>query len=222
MAFELKYLGHSAFEISTEKGNLLIDPFLALNPNYQPQNIKDIFVTHGHSDHLGSAIEISKNQGATITAIFELANYCVAKGSLTNGVSFGGELNFEWGKAIFIPAFHSSSTPEGIYAGEPAGILFEIEGLKLFHAGDSGLTQEYKTLNELYKPNIAILPIGGHFTMDISHACIAAEWIGAKTIIPMHYNSFPPIKVDVNLFKTEIEKLGKTCLVPQINETIHF
>lgn len=218
----IKYLGHSAFEFQTKEGNILIDPFIAQNPEYTPKNISDIFVTHGHCDHLGSAVEISKAQKATITAIFELANYCEAKGGITNGVSMGGKISFPWGWALFTPAFHSSSTPEGHYAGAPAGILFEIEGTRIFHAGDTALNSEMKVIKDIYAPQIALLPIGGHYTMDIEQAVIAAEWLGVDIVIPMHYNTFPPIKANPELLKAELAANGINTVILNKNESIEF
>lgn len=220
MAFDLKYLGHSAFEINNNGDYILIDPFLGVNPSYNWQNlnIKEIFVTHGHSDHLGSAIEIAKAKDARITAIYELANYCADKGAMINPVGLGGWVDYDWCNAIFLPAMHSSSTPDGAYAGCPCSILFDLNGIKIFHAGDTCLNQEMKIIKDMNKPDIALLPIGGHFTMDINSAVIAAEWIGAEIIIPMHYNTFPQIKADVNKFKILIENLGKQCVIMGIND----
>ena len=211
----IKYLGHSAFEITTKGKKILIDPFLAGAQNYVPQDIYDIFVTHGHSDHLGSAIDISNRTGAPITAIFELANYCAQKGTRINGVGLGAWKGYSWGRAIFVPAFHSSSTPDGNYAGCPAGIIFEIEGNLIYHAGDTCLNSEMKVIGELYQPDISMLPIGGTYTMDIEHAVIASSWLQSSTIIPMHYNTFAAINVDIEEFKRRIREIGKLPVVLQ-------
>ena len=219
---KIKYLGHSAFEIQTQNGNILIDPFISQNPQYTPENVTDIFITHAHGDHLGSAIEISKEQKATITAIFELANYCAQQGAVTNGISMGGKIYFPWGWALFTPAFHSSSTPDGQYAGAPAGIMFEVEGRKFFHAGDTALNSEMKTIKEIYSPQIAMLPIGGHYTMDIEQASIAAEWLGVDIVIPMHYNTFPAINADANLFKQTLATNGINTKILNKNECFEY
>ena len=219
---KITYLGHSAFEIETSKGKILIDPFLAFARNYNPQNISDIFVTHAHADHLGNAIEISKKTGAKITAIFELANYCASKGANTEGISLGGWINYDWGKVIAVPAFHSSSTVEGIYGGAPCGFIFEIEGKYLYHAGDTSLNSEMKILGELYNIDLAMLPIGGHFTMDIEHALIASEWLKTESIIPMHYNSFNAIKVNIETFKSLAQEKNKKPIVLNIYDQIEF
>ena len=213
---QIKYLGHSAFEIEISNKKILIDPFLVMSPNYNSDGVTDIFVTHGHGDHLGSAIEISKKTGAKITAIFELANYCASKGAVVNGINLGGWINYDWGKVIAVPAFHSSSTPEGDYAGCPCGYIFEIGGQKIYHAGDTCLNSEMKVIGELYSPEVSILPIGGYYTMDINQAVIASEWLQTKTVVPMHYNTFDAITVDIDEFEKKIKSTGKEVLILQI------
>lgn len=199
---DLKYIGHSAFEFRIKDKSILIDPYVSINPKYdwRQSNITDIFVTHAHADHLGEAMEISKEKKAPITAIVELAGYCEKQGCETHGINFGGWLNFDWGRAIFLPSFHTSSLPDGSYGGEAAGILFDIEGVRIYHAGDTALTSEMKIIKELYAPNIALLPIGGYYTMDVEHAAVAAKWLGVQIVIPMHYNTFPTIKADLQRF----------------------
>lgn len=217
----ITYLGHSCFEIETKGKKILIDPFLVMSPNYNPEGVTDIFLTHGHSDHLGSAIEISKNTGAKITAVFELANYCISKGAKAEGINLGGWSEFDWGKVIAVPAFHSSSTPEGIYAGCPCGYVFAIEGNAIYHAGDTCLNSEMKTIGELYQPDIAMLPVGGKYTMDIEQAVIASEWLGASAIIPMHYNTFDGIKINVEDFERQIRDLSKIPVILKIGQSFN-
>ena len=219
---QIKYLGHSAFEIKSKDHKILIDPFLLMCPNYKPINITDIFVTHGHADHLGSAIEISQKTNANITAIFELANYCSSKGANTIGINLGGWMNYKWGKVATVPAYHSSSSPEGIYTGCPCGFIFEIENKKIYHAGDTCLNSEMKLIGDFYKPDIAILPIGGHYTMDIEQALEAIKFLNADKIIPMHYNTFEAIKVDLSEFKNKVQNLGKEPIILEVNETYEF
>ena len=206
---KITYLGHSAFEIKTEKSKIIIDPYLVCFPNYDREDITDIFVTHGHGDHLGSALDLSRKTGAKINAVFELANYCSAQKANANPVGLGAWIDYPFGRAIFLPAFHSSSTPDGNYAGCPAGILFEIEGKRIFHAGDTCLNYEMKVLKKVFKPDIAMLPIGGVYTMDIEQATIAADWIGADIVIPMHYNTFNAISANVGKFAADVTKQGK-------------
>ena len=216
----ITYLGHSAFEIKINDKKILIDPFLVKMPNYDYSDVTDIFVTHGHGDHLGSAIEISKQTGATITAVFELANYCATKGANVNGINLGAWLDFDWGRAIAVPAFHSSSTPEGIYAGCPCGFVFEIEGKVIYHAGDTCLNSEMKIIGDIYQPDIAILPIGGQYTMDIEMAVIASEMLNVTAVIPMHYNTFETINIDITDFERQIREKGKMPIVLNVGQTL--
>ena len=212
---DLRYIGHSAFELKFEKNSILIDPYVSNNNDYNwhESNITDIFVTHGHSDHLGQAIEIAKEKNATITAIVELAQYCKEQGCKVRSVNFGSWINYDWGRVVFVPAYHTSSLPDGRYAGEAAGIIVDADKIRIYHAGDTALTSEMKTIKELYRPNIAMLPIGGTYTMDAEHAAVAASWIGAQTVIPMHYNTFPEIEADVQKFITLVQMNNTNCAI---------
>lgn len=216
----ITYLGHSAFEIETKNSKILIDPFLVKSPNYNPDGVTDIFVTHAHGDHLGSAVEIAKQTGATITAMFELANYCANEGAKVNGIGLGSWINYPWGRVIAVPAFHSSSIDYKFNGGCPCGFVFEIEGRTLYHAGDTALSSEMKVIGELYEPDVAMLPIGGHYTMDIEHAVIASKWLNVSGVIPMHYNTFEQISVDINEFERQIRELGKLPLIMKVGETL--
>lgn len=219
---KLKYLGHSAFEIITGEYKILIDPFLVKAPDYDCSGVTDIFVTHGHADHLGKAPQIAMKTGAVITAIFELAKHCSRYGVDVNGISLGGWMEYPWGRVIAVPAFHSSSSDDGAYTGSPVGFIFDIEGKKIYHAGDTSLNSEMKVIGEIYHPEYSILPVGGHFTMDIPHACIGAQWLNTKNVIPMHYNTFPQIETNIDGFKLGIEKLGMNPVVMKIEESIEI
>ncbi len=219
---KITFIGHSAFKITGENHSILIDPFISGNPVSAFSDLKadDILVTHAHSDHLGDSIEISKKTGARITAIFELANYCGEKGAKARGINIGGKVPFSWGSAYWLPAAHSSGTPDGKYGGVPSSILVNIGGKSIYHAGDTGLHYDMKMIGEFYKPEIALLPIGGFYTMGINEAVKAAQWLESKKIIPMHYNTFPPIKADPEEFKAEIETIGKECVILKPGESI--
>ena len=209
MTVEIKYLGHSAFQFNVAQKQILVDPFLSQSPWYEG-NLSEfkpnhIFLTHAHADHLGDAIELSKRTGATIHAVFELANYCAKKGAKVNSVNIGGRIEFEWGIVTFMNAAHSSTTPDGEYGGVASSIMFRFQDKRVYHAGDTGLTADLKMIGDVYKPDIALLPVGGHYTMGIKEAVLAAKWLHAKQVIPMHYNTFPQISVDINDFRTLIE-----------------
>ncbi len=209
----IKYLGHSAFEIRLQgldgkPKNILIDPWLTnpmspLKPSdYYGRKIDYIFVTHDHGDHLGEAIDIAKATGAKIVAIFEIALYAREKGAEAIDGNIGGRLKIDDLFAVLVPANHSSSR------GAPTGVVVGGRDIVVYHAGDTGLVSEMSLIGELYKPDIALLPIGGHYTMGIEEAAKAVELIKPKIAIPMHYNTFPPIKADPEEFKRLVESKG--------------
>lgn len=223
---KLIYLGHSAFYIKTGEYGILIDPFLSQNPvanfDLNKEKVTHILVTHGHNDHLGDAIPISKATGAQIVAVFELANYCTSRGANALAVGLGGEIKLNWGSVWFLPVPHTSSLSNGGYAGIAAGVLVDIGGVRIFHAGDSALTKEFSLIKEVYNPYYALLPIGGHFTMGVKEAVIAAKMLGAKEIIPMHYNTFDVINANLKEFEMLIEHQNQKCVSLKPNESIEI
>lgn len=224
---KITYLGHSGFMIECCGDAIAIDPFISTNPSckhtMENVKVKDILLTHGHGDHAGDAVNLAKSHNAIITATFELANYCSAHGAQTIGMNMGGRIKYKWGMAVLVPASHSSSTPDGKYAGDPGGYVIEICGNTIYHAGDTGLTYEMKMIKEVFSPDIALLPIGGHFTMGIDDAVIAAHWLGVKHVIPMHYNTFPPIQTDPAVFAKKLhDKLKIDCSILSPGESKEF
>lgn len=223
---KLTYIGHSAFLIENGLDGILIDPFITGNPqtnfDYKKKRISHIVVTHAHLDHLGDAVAISKSTGAEIIAVFELANYCIDKGAKAIGVGIGGKLKFKWGSVKFLPAVHSSSNPDLPYGGLAASVFFDIDGTTIYHAGDTALMPDFTMIGELYKPYYALLPVGGHYTMDIEDAAIAAKMLFAPEIIPMHYNTFPAIKADIHKFSSILEEQGQKCLPLKVNEYVEL
>jgi len=212
---DLKYIGHSAFEIKNGDKAVLIDPLVSINNKFKwkKEPITDILLTHAHGDHLGEAIKIAKEKDITITAVVELATYCQSEGAKTKSVGLGSWINFSWGRAVFLPAFHSSSLLDGRYGGCAASILLDVDGVRIYHAGDTCLTGEMKTIKELYAPQIALLPIGGTYTMDVEHAAMAAKWLGVRTVIPMHYGTFPEIQADLERFRNLIAFGNTACQI---------
>ena len=212
---DLKYIGHSAFEFKKDDKAVLVDPLVSVNDkfNWHEEPITDILLTHAHGDHLGEAIEIAKEKDIEITAVFELANYCKSQGAKAKPIGLGSWINYSWGRAVFLPAFHSSSLPDGSYGGNAASILFDIDGVRIYHAGDTCLSSEMKTIKELYAPQIALLPIGGNYTMDVEHAAMAAKWLGVRTVIPMHYNTYPEIQADLQRFANLIAYGNTACQI---------
>ncbi len=213
---KLKHIALSAFEITKEGKSILIDPYIELNPSYdfRGSEITDIFITHGHYDHIGQGVEIAKATNARVTSIVDVASYFAEQGVRNvQHVGIGSWLNFDWGRCVFLPAIHTCTLPNGRTGGIASSILFEIDGIKIFHAGDTALTVEFKGIQEVYQPNIALLPIGGVYGMDMDHAEIAAKWLGVKLVIPMHYYLPPQINVNPHDFAKRFEDTDITCLV---------
>ena len=223
----IKYLGHSAFYIKSEKYGILIDPWFMHNEKIDfditKEVITHIFVTHAHSDHFGDALNISKTTDAQIVSIFETAVYCQKLGLNALGVGFGSAIKFDFGSAKFYPATHTNALPNGMYGGSPAGIMFNLNnGIKIYHAGDTGLTKEFELIGEYDAPYYAMLPIGGHFTMGIEEAVVASQMLNAEEIIPMHYNTFDVIQANPFDFKMKLDYIGKTCDVMRENDVLDF
>lgn len=222
----LTYLGHSAFLIEKEWDGILIDPFITGNPlcdfDFSKKRISHILVTHAHLDHLGDAIAISKKTGAPIVTVVELASFCAENGAKSVGVNIGGKVNFSWGSVKFMPAIHSSSNPDLPYGGPAAGLLIDIDGTTIYHAGDTALMSEFSLIGEIYNPYYSLLPIGGFYTMDVEDAAIAAKMLFSPEIIPMHYDTFKNIRADVGRFKDLIEAQGQKCLPLKVNEYVEL
>lgn len=223
---KLKYHGHSVFEIFTQDYNLVIDPFFKGNSHakVKPSDIKAdyIILTHAHSDHLGDSFEIAKNNNATIIAVNELANYVSENGCKAHNMHIGGGFNFPFGRVKFTIAHHGSSTSDGRYMGEPAGVVISLEGKNIYHAGDTGLFLDMKLIGEITPLDIAIVPIGDNFTMGIDDAVKAVEFLNPKLAIPIHYNTFGVIQADPQEFKRKVESIGKKCVIIPFGETIEL
>lgn len=224
---KLRYFSHSAFEITTNSGiKILIDPFLDDNPT-SPVKSKDVsadyvILTHGHGDHIGDAFKIAKRTDPTFICVNELANYCISKGFKAHNMHIGGAHNFEFGRIKFTIAHHGSQTPDGTYSGEPSGVLITIEDITIYHTGDTALFLDMKLIGEMNKVNYMLLPIGDNFTMGIEDAVKAVEFVNPEFAIPIHYNTFPVIKADPNIFKKQVESVGKKCIILNFGEELEL
>jgi L-ascorbate metabolism protein UlaG (beta-lactamase superfamily) len=207
---EIRFLGHSAFQITEGETKLLIDPFLSGNPKAAIQadeaEATHILLTHGHGDHVGDTVDIAKRTGAPVVAIVELANELGEEGIDVFDPNYGGTVRFDWGWVKLVPAWHSGTTPKGT-ATNPAGLLIGIGGKLVYHLGDTALFSDMQLVSRPTPVDVALMPIGGHYTMDRLDAVEAARFIGPRQIIPCHYDTFPPIETDVQAFKREIEDL---------------
>jgi L-ascorbate metabolism protein UlaG (beta-lactamase superfamily) len=199
MALEITFLGHAGFVLSDGTQKAVVDPFLTGNPiaKHKPGEIecKTMLLTHGHEDHVGDAFEIAKANGATVIASHEISVWAESEGLDTIGVNPGGQVETAFGWAAFTQAFHSSSH-SGRYMGAACGIVVRMGGVTLYHCGDTGLFSDLKLIGEIYKPDLACVPIGDRYTMGPELATKAAEWIAPKVAIPIHYKTFPILKQD--------------------------
>ena len=205
---EIRFLGHSTFELTHDGVTLLIDPFLTGNPkaavSAEDVDPTTILLTHGHADHLGDTVAIAKRTGAPVVAIVELANEIGAEGVDVFDPNLGGTVEFDWGWAKMVPAWHTSTTPKGT-VNTPAGLLINFKGTTIYHLGDTCLFSDLKLVGKRTPIDYALVCIGGHYTMDRHDAVDAAELIGAKYVIPCHYNTFPAIEADAQAYKSDVE-----------------
>jgi L-ascorbate metabolism protein UlaG (beta-lactamase superfamily) len=207
---EIRFLGHACFELIEGDTRVLIDPFLNDNPSAavgaDEVDPTHLFLTHGHGDHYGDIEAIAKRTGAQAVAITEIADELTEAG-FENVVdpNLGGTVTFDWGWVKLTPAWHTSTTPKG-QVNVPAGLLVKIGGKTVYHLGDTALFSDLKLVAGRGDPiDVALMCIGGHYTMDRIDAVTAAEFVGATTVIPCHYNTFPPIETDAEAFKAEVD-----------------
>jgi L-ascorbate metabolism protein UlaG (beta-lactamase superfamily) len=224
---KLKYFSHAAFQITTDDGKIiLIDPFLDDNPTSPVKsddvNADYIILSHAHGDHLGDTVKIGHRCNSTIICVHELADYLIAKGCIAHNMHIGGGYNFDFGRIKFTIAHYGSKTPDDQYAGEPAGIILSICGKNIYHTGDTGLFYDMKLIGELNKIDYMLLPIGDNYTMGIPDAVRAVEFVNPAIAIPMHYNTFPEIRVNPYEFKKKLEAIGKKCKVMEYGEEIEL
>jgi L-ascorbate metabolism protein UlaG (beta-lactamase superfamily) len=221
------YYGQSCFLLEAAGKKLLFDPFITPNPLAKDIDIKSIeadyiFVSHGHGDHVADLVDIAKQTNAQVVAMVEVAAWASKQG-VENLIPMNyGPTTLDFGKVRMVWATHSSSMPDGSYGGNPAGFVIEIDGKAIYFAGDTSLTMEMKLLADLYNLDYAILPIGGHFTMDVDDALIATKYIDCDQVIGVHYDTMPQIKIDKEEALAKFKRENKTLLLPAIGETIEL
>ena len=223
---QLTYYGQSCFMVEVNKKKILFDPFIQPNPHAKHINADEIktdyiFLSHGHGDHVADAIAIAKRTHATGVGAAEVAGWLEKNGiKKVHPLNHGGPVKFDFGEVRAVNAVHSSSFPDGSYAGNPLGFVITSTEGNFYYAGDTALTMDMQLIPRWAKLNFAVLPIGGNYTMDVADAIVAAEFINCNTIVGVHYNTFDIIKIDTEKALADFKAAGKTLVLPEIGETI--
>lgn len=208
---EITWLGHSAVKIQGSK-TVYIDPFLTGNPSAStsPEKIKEadvVVVTHHHGDHLGDAFAICKATGAILVGIHEVAVDGSAEGLVSEGMNIGGTVDVRGVKVHMVQALHSAEK------GNAAGVVIEMDGKKIYHAGDTGLTYDMKLIGEFFKPDLSFIPIGDRYTMGVPSAAKAVEFVQTKKVIPVHYGTFPIVSADPEEFRRRVGSAAEVIIL---------
>jgi L-ascorbate metabolism protein UlaG (beta-lactamase superfamily) len=212
MSAKITWLGHSGFILETTEHTILIDPFLTGNPlaPFQANSLKADFIllTHGHGDHVGDTVSIAKRTGATVVGNFEVGNWIKAQGVANVAtMNTGGSGKFAFGNLKLTLAFHSSSMPDGSYGGSPNGLTLKLNnGLVIHHCGDTALFSDMQIISE-DSLDLVMVPIGDYFTMGPRDSIRAIQWLAPEYVIPVHYNTFPPIAQDAGAWADMVSKL---------------
>ena len=210
------YYGHSCFSVVVGGKTLLFDPFISGNPLARAIEVGKvpadfILVSHGHSDHVGDAVEIAKRTNALVIASFEVATWLNQQGApRVHPLNHGGGFQFDFGRAKFVNAIHSSTMPDGTFGGNPGGFVVEGAEGSFYYSGDTALTLDMKLIGESTKLKFAVLCMGDNFTMGPDDAVKAAEFVRCHEILGVHYDTFPPIKIDHAAAQEKFKAAGKT------------
>ena len=217
---KVTFYGHSCFLLEDGSKRIIIDPFLTGNPvcpvKAADVRVDYVLVTHGHADHLGDAVDLSKRCKAPVVACYEVAGFCGKKGATFHPLHIGGGRDFDFGRAKLTPAWHGSGIDDGgqlVYGGTPGGFVVWMGGKTVYHAGDTGLFGDMELIGRLHKPDLALLPIGDNFTMGPDDAVEAVRLIKPKRVVPMHYNTFDLIRQDGASFKKRLDRLAECTLL---------
>jgi L-ascorbate metabolism protein UlaG (beta-lactamase superfamily) len=223
----LTWLGHAGFRLDGSSGKrVYIDPWLD-NPKFpgSERNIEKIDVlalTHGHSDHSANVADLAKQHSATVVCMIEIGDWLANQGvENVEGMNKGGTVDVDGVRVTMTDARHSSSLPDGTYGGEPAGVIVELDGLRIYHAGDTCVFGDMQLISRIYEPDVAILPIGDYFTMDPREAAVALELLNVKRCVPCHYGTFPALSGTPD----ELRKLapsGVEIIAPEPGETVEL
>ncbi len=225
---KVTYYGHSCFMVEVKGKKLLFDPFISPNPLASHIKLEEIqpdyiFVSHGHEDHLADLVSIAKQSNALVVGVWELYVWATKQG-LTNihPMNTGGRKTFDFGTVQLTNAVHSSSFPDGSYAGNPVGFVIETEEGNFYYSGDTALTFDMQLIPKRTTLNFALFPIGSNFTMDAEDASKAADFVLVNKVIGLHYDTFGFIQIDHEVAKKAFTSSGKELILLNIGETITF
>ncbi len=219
------FYGHACFAVEVSGKKLLFDPFITGNPLAKDIDINSIaadyiLVSHGHGDHVGDLLAIAKNTGATVISNAEITDWVARQGhDKVHPMNFGPR-DFEFGKVHYVPAIHSSGLPDGSYGGNPGGFVVRTEEINFYFAGDTCLTMDMQLIPRYTKLDVAIMPVGGNFTMDAAEAAIAAEFVQCDKVVGIHFDTFGYIVIDHDKAKEAFAKVDKQLILPEIGKTI--
>jgi L-ascorbate metabolism protein UlaG (beta-lactamase superfamily) len=221
------FYGHASFAVDIAGKTLLFDPFISPNPAASAIDIQQlvadyIFVSHGHLDHVADVVAIAQRTGAIVVGGVEAVNWLKDHGVPHIHEMNFGSFTFDFGRVSFVPAAHSSSMPDGSYGGNPGGFVIATNEGNFYYAGDTSLTNEMQLVPHYAALDFAVLPIGGNYTMDARDAVLAAQMIQCNKIIGVHYNTFPPISIDIESAKSLFVMANKELLLPEIGESLNF
>jgi len=219
--------GHASLGIEVGGKHILVDPFISANPNASHININElqadyILLTHAHGDHVLDVEYIAGRTGAVIVSNYEIATHYGEKGFKSHPMNHGGSWNFDFGKLKYVNAVHSSSFPDGKYGGNPGGFVIEGEHKNIYIAGDTALTMDMKLIPIRTKLDLAILPIGDNFTMDIGDAIIASDFVECDKILGVHYDTFGYIEINHEEAIRQFFDKGKDLMLLEIGESIEL
>ncbi len=212
MAVELTFHGHASFNIRGGGATLLLDPFFTDNPlaDVSADSVEAdyILVSHGHGDHFGDTVAIARLTGATVISNFEIVTYCENQGLKAHALHLGGGWEFPFGRVKLTIAHHGSTLPDSSPGGNPAGLLLDIEGKRIYFAGDTGLFYDMKLIGEEKPIDVALLPIGDNFTMGPDDALRAVGLLSPRLVIPIHYGTWPLVEQDPHAFAKRVKERG--------------
>jgi len=224
---DLTYLGHSTFLIASGGYAVLLDPFMSGNPactvSHEKIECTHMLISHGHDDHILDAVSIAQRTGCKVYGGYEVCTWLESKEvTNTHGMNLGGTFKTDFGSLKFVNAVHSSTMPDDSPGGNPGGFLLKLEGKEIYYAGDTALTMDMELLGRHNQVSLAFLPIGDVFTMGYEDAAIASEMIQCDTVIGMHYDTFPPIRIDHAKAKKAFAEKGKELILMNIGEKRTF